>query len=71
MNELKVVIHDENDFFFAEEQSNSVNKNPHCVLLLQPEWKQNIKMIPKIISYIKKHPKWKISLQIHKILNIS
>ncbi len=70
MNELKIIICDENDFFFAEEQAGYVKKNSHCVLLLQPEWNQNIKIIPKIISYIKNHPKWKISLQIHKMLNI-
>ncbi|AER40481.1 MAG: 7-carboxy-7-deazaguanine synthase QueE [Flavobacteriales bacterium] len=69
MNELKIIIDDESDFFFAEEQALYAKKN-NCIFILQPEWKKTIKIIPKIISYIKNHPKWKISLQIHKILNI-
>ncbi|WP_185851149.1 7-carboxy-7-deazaguanine synthase QueE [Blattabacterium cuenoti] len=69
MNELKIVICNEHDFSFAEEQAIHAKKS-NCVFILQPEWKENKKILPKIISYIKKNPKWKISLQIHKILNI-
>ncbi|WP_185872388.1 7-carboxy-7-deazaguanine synthase QueE [Blattabacterium cuenoti] len=68
-NELKIVISNEKDFLFAEEQAIHV-MNTNCFLFLQPEWTNFFKIFPKIIFYIKKNPKWRISLQIHKMLNI-
>ncbi|BBA17139.1 7-carboxy-7-deazaguanine synthase QueE [Blattabacterium cuenoti] len=69
INELKIIISDENDFLFAEEQASYI-KSTNCFLFLQPEWNNISWILPKIVSYIKKNPKWRISLQIHKILNI-
>ncbi|WP_185871813.1 7-carboxy-7-deazaguanine synthase QueE [Blattabacterium cuenoti] len=71
INELKIVISDENDFLFAEEQASYIKiKKSNCFLFLQPEWSNLFKIIPKIISYIKENPKWRISVQIHKFINI-
>jgi len=67
-SELKVVICNENDFAWAEENAKFVH--PDCHLLLQPEWNSSEKMLPKIIDYILQHPKWRISLQSHKYINI-
>jgi len=67
-NELKVIIHNKSDFQFAEEQAEKVNNN--CLLFLQPEWSKKEKMTPLIIDYVMKNPKWRISLQTHKYLNI-
>ena len=67
-NELKVIIYNNNDFKWAEKQATKVNEN--CVLYLQPEWEKFHQMIPKIVDYIKINPKWNISLQIHKYMNI-
>jgi len=67
-HELKVIIYNKNDFKFAEEQAAKLNKN--CVLFLQPEWSNQKKMTPLIVDYVMKNPKWKISLQTHKYLNI-
>ncbi|WP_196891559.1 7-carboxy-7-deazaguanine synthase QueE [Aureivirga marina] len=67
-NELKVIIYNNNDFKFAEEQAKRVGKD--CKLYLQPEWSNREKMTPKIIDYVMENPKWKISLQTHKYLNI-
>lgn len=67
-HELKVIIYNQHDFIFAEEQAAKVNKN--AVLLLQPEWSNKEKMTPKIIDYVMKNPQWHISLQTHKYLNI-
>lgn len=67
-NELKVIVYNKSDFAFAEEQAKNVNND--CILYLQPEWSSREKMIPLIIDYVMKHPKWKISLQTHKYLNI-
>lgn len=67
-NELKVIVFNKNDFKFAEEQATKVG--PNCELFLQPEWSNREKMIPLIVDYVMKNPKWKVSLQTHKYLNI-
>ncbi|MBP4142794.1 7-carboxy-7-deazaguanine synthase QueE [Flavobacterium sp. P4023] len=67
-NELKVIIHNKHDFIFAEEQAEKVNSN--AILFLQPEWSKNDKMTPLIVDYVMKNPKWRVSLQTHKYLNI-
>lgn len=67
-NELKVVIFHKTDFEWAEEFAAKVPK--HCHLYLQPEWSKEDDMLPQIIEYVKKHPQWKISLQVHKYMNI-
>ena len=67
-NELKVIVFNKNDFNFAEEQAAKVG--PNCELFLQPEWSNREKMMPLIVDYVMKNPKWKVSLQTHKYLNI-
>lgn len=67
-DELKVIVYNSHDFIFAEEQAAHVN--PNCILYLQPEWSRREKMIPEIVEYVMKNPKWKVSLQTHKYLNI-
>ena len=67
-NELKVIIFNKHDFKFAEEQAAQVGE--HCILYLQPEWSNREKMIPLIVDYVMRNPKWKVSLQTHKYLNI-
>ena len=63
-----MIIYNNDDFRFAEEQASKVNKD--CILYLQPEWSRREKMIPLIVDYVMAHPKWKVSLQTHKYLNI-
>jgi organic radical activating enzyme len=67
-NELKIIVYNKNDFKFAEEQAEKVNKK--CELFLQPEWSNREKMTSLIVDYVMANPKWKISLQTHKYLNI-
>ncbi len=67
-NELKVIIYNKHDFIFAEEQAEKVNKN--AILFLQPEWSKKEEMTPLIVDYVMNNPKWRISLQTHKYLNI-
>ncbi|MGG7036846.1 MAG: 7-carboxy-7-deazaguanine synthase QueE [Flavobacterium sp.] len=67
-HELKVIIHNKHDFVFAEEQAAKVNDN--AILFLQPEWSKKEEMTPLIVDYVMKNPKWRISLQTHKYLNI-
>jgi organic radical activating enzyme len=61
-------VYNKNDFKFAEEQAEKVNKK--CELFLQPEWSNREKMTSLIVDYVMDNPKWKISLQTHKYLNI-
>jgi organic radical activating enzyme len=67
-DELKVIIHNKHDFIFAEEQAALVN--PKAILFLQPEWSKREQMTPLIVEYVMQHPKWRVSLQTHKYLNI-
>jgi organic radical activating enzyme len=67
-NELKVIVFNKHDFTWAEEQASKVNKD--CYLYLQPEWSKSAELIPKIIDYVKLNPRWMISLQTHKFMNI-
>lgn len=67
-NELKVVIYHESDLNWAEEHASKVNDN--CILFLQPEWSRQDRILPKIIEYVKGNPKWRISLQTHKFMQI-
>lgn len=67
-NELKVIVFNKDDLKFAEEQAARVNKD--CILFLQPEWSKRDITMPLIVDYVMKNPKWKVSLQTHKYLNI-
>lgn len=67
-NELKVIIFNNNDFKFAMEQAEKVNSN--CKLYLQSEWSKRDEMYPKMTDFVLKNPKWQVSVQTHKYLNI-
>ena len=67
-NELKVIVHDNTDFQWGEENAQIVSSS--CLLYLQPEWSRHEAMMPQIISYIQANPKWRISLQSHKYMHI-
>ena len=66
--ELKMIIHNRDDFKFAEAQAAKVSTS--CKLYLQPEWSKRDKMMPEMVAYVMKNPKWIMSLQTHKYLNI-
>lgn len=67
-NELKVVIFNKSDFEWAETYARQMN--PQCKLYLQPEWDKAAIVTPLIIEYIKANPKWELSLQLHKYINV-
>jgi organic radical activating enzyme len=67
-NELKIVIFNKSDFDWAEKYAALVS--PSCKLFLQPEWDKAAEITPSIIEYIKAHPQWELSLQIHKYINV-
>ena len=67
-NELKIIINHPSDFEWAEMHASKVDSN--CKLYLQPEWSKQERFLPTIIDFVKKNPKWRISLQTHKFMNI-
>jgi 7-carboxy-7-deazaguanine synthase len=67
-HELKVVIFNKTDFEWAETYAAQVS--PDCKLFLQPEWDKAATVTPLIIDYIKANPKWELSLQVHKYINV-
>ena len=67
-NELKVVIFNKSDFDWAEKYAAQVS--PNCKLYLQPEWDKASIVTPLLIDYIKDHPQWDLSLQLHKYINV-
>ena len=67
-DELKVIISNKNDFKWAIDQSNKVNRD--CKLYLQPEWSKKELVLPKIIDFVSKNQNWRISLQTHKYMNL-
>ncbi len=67
-NELKVIIYNKTDFAWAEQWAAAVA--PGCKLFLQPEWSKSDSVTPLIIDYIKEHPQWEFSLQLHKYIHV-
>jgi organic radical activating enzyme len=67
-HELKVVIHHPSDLEWAEQYAKQMS--PDCMLYLQPEWEKRERITPLIIDYLKAHPQWRLSLQIHKYINV-
>ena len=67
-DELKIIVYNKSDFEWAEKHATLVKAD--CELFLQPEWSKEKEMTPIIIDYVKNNPRWKISLQIHKYMNI-
>ena len=67
-DELKVVVFNKSDFDWAEKFAGMLK--PGCRLYLQPEWDKAAMVTPMIIDYIKQHPQWRISVQIHKYINV-
>ncbi len=67
-NELKIVVYNKSDFDWAEKWASKVSAD--CKLFLQPEWSKASAITPLIIDYIKLHPQWQLSLQVHKYIGV-
>lgn len=67
-SELKIVVYNPHDFEWAETYAQQVQ--PFCKLYLQPEWDKAAQMLPLIIEYIKSNPKWELSAQLHKYIQV-
>ena len=67
-SELKIIVYNKSDFAWAEKYAALVPAS--CKLYLQPEWSKADQMTPLIVDYIKAHPQWELSLQLHKYINV-
>ena len=68
VHELKVVVYNKSDFDWAQKCGALVPAN--CKLYLQPEWSKREVITPLLIEFIKANPRWQLSLQIHKYINV-
>lgn len=66
-SELKVVVSEQADLSWAEDQATKIPTA--AVRLLQPEW-GTPDSYSLIFDYVLSHPEWRISLQTHKFTNI-
>ncbi len=67
-NELKVVIYHLSDLDWAMEHAEKIKGN--CELFVQPEWSKMDELMPEILAFIKQNPRWNLSLQTHKFIDI-
>lgn len=67
-HELKVIAFNKSDFKWAEDHGTKMHDGSQ--LFLQPEWSKEKEMTPLIVDFVKQNPKWKISLQTHKYMDI-
>ncbi len=67
VDELKIVVLNNKDLEWAEENAAKCPENTN--LLLQPEW-ETPSSVERIIKYVKENPQWGISLQTHKFMGV-
>lgn len=67
-HELKVVVYHKSDFHWAMEHGEKMHED--AILFLQPEWSKEKEMVPLIVDFVKRNPRWKVSLQTHKYMDI-
>lgn len=67
VSELKIVVADESDLEWAEQQAAQVPIS--AAKLLQPEWETPGSQAV-VFSYVLKHSEWHVSLQTHKFLGV-
>lgn len=67
-DEYKVIIQSKGDFEWAEKNLHRLKED--CKLFIQPEWSKRETIMPDIVDYVMKNPKWQVSLQSHKYMGI-
>lgn len=67
-DELKVVVFNKHDLQWAE--GHAAHTRLDCALYLQPEWSRRDTMMPLVVNHVLEHPRWRVSLQTHKYMNI-
>jgi 7-carboxy-7-deazaguanine synthase len=67
-HELKIIVFNKHDFIWAQEEAAKVSTD--CKLYLQPEWSKRNEIVTLIVEFVKENPRWQVSLQTHKYMNI-
>jgi 7-carboxy-7-deazaguanine synthase len=67
-HELKVIVYNAHDLQWGEGEADKCDP-AQTLFYMQPEWSRREK-IHDLIDYIKAHPRWKLSLQTHKYVEI-
>ncbi len=67
-HELKIIVYNAHDLEWAEKEAAECTSD-HTLFYLQPEWSRR-ERVHQTIEYIKANPKWKLSLQTHKYVEI-
>ena len=67
VQELKVVVANDDDLQWAEQQAALIQAE--TLKYLQPEWNTPTSQ-DLVFKYVLKHPEWRISLQTHKFLGV-
>jgi len=67
-DELKVVIFNKHDFDWAMQNASTTKSD--CKLFVQPEWDKSNEMLPLCIEFVKSHPNWELSAQLHKYIQV-
>jgi 7-carboxy-7-deazaguanine synthase len=67
-HELKVVVFNRHDLQWA--QGHAARVHAGCQLFLQPEWDKRDVVAPLVVEFVKENPRWRVSLQTHKYLDI-
>ncbi|MEM9340790.1 MAG: 7-carboxy-7-deazaguanine synthase QueE [Bacteroidota bacterium] len=68
LDELKVIVFNKSDFSWAQQHANK--RSVESKLYLQPEWSKAKEMTPLIVDFVKENPKWQISIQTHKYIDV-
>lgn len=67
-DELKVVVFNKHDLDWAAQNAAQTKKG--CKLFVQPEWDKSNEMLPLCIDFVKSHPNWELSAQLHKYIQV-
>ena len=67
-HELKVIVYNKHDLEWAEEEAAKCDPE-NTLFYLQPEWSRRDR-VELIIDHIKSHPRWRLSIQSHKYIDI-
>lgn len=67
-DELKVVIYNLHDLQWAEQHASRCAE--HVQLFLQTEWSRRDRFSAQLVQYVKDNPRWRLSIQTHKYIDI-
>ena len=67
VSELKIVVKDESDLIWAEQNAARVGRN--VLKYLQAEW-ETVSSKDLVLQYVLNHSDWRVSIQTHKLLGV-